>query len=205
MLNDYISERGENMFLFFLTSVVNIQEEKLNRDALDKCISEIAKGKDDAFEELYRRTSTSVYAYALSILKNTFDAQDVMHDTYLNIYRSAGTYNSNGKPMAWIFTIIKNEALKKLNSQNKFAELEEYEAITDESHFENVESNILINECFKILTDEEREIIIMHVVAGFKHREIADQLHLALSTVLSKYNRAIKKLRAEYEKEMNIQ
>ena len=44
------------------------------------------------------------------------------------------------------------------------------------------------------LTDEEREIVMLHAVAGFKHREIAHMMDMALATVLSKYHRAMKKL-----------
>ena len=46
----------------------------------------------------------------------------------------------------------------------------------------------------KSLNEEEREVISLHVVSGFKHREIAALLQKPLSTILSKYNRAIKKL-----------
>ena len=45
------------------------------------------------------------------------------------------------------------------------------------------------------LRDDEREIVMLHAVAGMKHREIASMLELPLSTVLSKYNRALKKLK----------
>ena len=44
------------------------------------------------------------------------------------------------------------------------------------------------------LNEEEREVISLHVVTGLKHREIAKLLNKPLSTILSKYNRAIKKL-----------
>ena len=47
----------------------------------------------------------------------------------------------------------------------------------------------------ELLSDEERQIVILHAVAGFKHRETAKFLALPLSTILSKYNRAIKKLK----------
>ena len=50
------------------------------------------------------------------------------------------------------------------------------------------------------LSDEERQIVVLHAVAGFKHREIADIVELPLPTVLSKYHRALKKLRAFLEK-----
>ena len=47
----------------------------------------------------------------------------------------------------------------------------------------------------KILSDEERQIVTLHAVSGFKHREIAGFLDIPLPTVLSRYNRALKKLR----------
>ena len=44
------------------------------------------------------------------------------------------------------------------------------------------------------LTDEERQVVMLHAVTGLKHREIAQLLELPLATVLSKYRRALKKL-----------
>lgn len=50
---------------------------------------------------LYRSTSGAVFAYALSVLKNRQDAEDVLHDCYVNIYQTAQAYRSEGKPMQW--------------------------------------------------------------------------------------------------------
>ena len=47
----------------------------------------------------------------------------------------------------------------------------------------------------KTLGDEERKVVLLHAVSGLKHREIAQDLGLPLSTVLSRYNRALKKLK----------
>ena len=49
------------------------------------------------------------------------------------------------------------------------------------------------------LSLEEREIVYLYAIAGFKHREIANLLQLPLATVLSKYHRSIKKLKIKYE------
>ena len=57
------------------------------------------------------------------------------------------------------------------------------------------EDKIVLEQCMKLLTDEERQIVVLHAVGGFKHREIAELTELPLPTVLSKYSRAIKKLR----------
>ena len=46
-----------------------------------------------------------------------------------------------------------------------------------------------------MLSDQERQIVMLHAMTGWKHREIAELLHLPLPTVLSKYNRVLKKIR----------
>jgi RNA polymerase sigma-70 factor (ECF subfamily) len=54
----------------------------------------------------------------------------------------------------------------------------------------------VLDACLGQLSDEERQIVVLHAVAGFRHREIAALLELPLPTVLSKYSRALKKLKA---------
>ena len=56
-------------------------------------------------------------------------------------------------------------------------------------------SRLVLETVLSALGQEEREIVMLHAAAGMKHREIASLLHLPLPTVLSKYNRALKKLR----------
>ena len=57
------------------------------------------------------------------------------------------------------------------------------------------EDRMVLGALLGILSDEERQIVVLHAMTGFKHREIAQLLDLRLPTVLSKYNRAVKKLR----------
>ncbi len=56
---------------------------------------------------------------------------------------------------------------------------------------------MVIETAFKVLVDEERQILMLHAVSGLKHREIATVMDMSLNTVLSKYHRAIKKMRSE--------
>ena len=55
---------------------------------------------------------------------------------------------------------------------------------------------------FEVLSEEECRIIILHAVSGMRHREIGELLQLPVSTVLSKYNRGLKKLRRELEEKL---
>ena len=58
-----------------------------------------------------------------------------------------------------------------------------------------MEDRSILLACMEQLSDEERQIVTLHAAAGFKHREIAALLELPLSTVLTKYARAIKRLK----------
>ena len=69
------------------------------------------------------------------------------------------------------------------------------DALTDYKGVSDAENQLLINNVFEYISDEERNILILHAVSGLKHREIAKMLEMPLATVLSKYNRAIKKIK----------
>ncbi|MDY2700577.1 MAG: RNA polymerase sigma factor [Lachnospiraceae bacterium] len=190
------------MLMLYLTSVNQISSAS-DPDRLDACLSKIAAGNRDSLAELYNHTKTSVYSFALSVLKNTQDAEDVLHDCYLAVYSAAASYHSSGKPLAWILTITRNLCLQRLRSQQRTAYLseEEWLNLTEGANVVSTEDRLILRECLYTLTDEERQVIVLHAVSGFRHREIAQLLELPLSTVLSKYNRAVKKLRKRLREE----
>ena len=66
----------------------------------------------------------------------------------------------------------------------------------------NEEGSPIIAVMNKVLGDEERQIVTLHVIAGFKHREIAEMLDKPLGTVLWAYNNALAKMKKQLEKEM---
>lgn len=164
----------------------------------------IGEGEKEAFCRLYEQTCNAVFSYALSVLRNREDAEDAMQETYLKIRAAAHLYKPMGKPMAWILTITRNVCLMKFRQQKRgFAvPLEEVQEHIDCSRIEDREDRIVLETAFQVLPQEECQIIMLHAVAGLKHREISEMLHLPLSTVLSKYNRGIKKLRGQLEEKL---
>lgn len=169
----------------------------------DKLIKEIAKGNMEALHTLYEKTNKSIYAYALSITKDPHEAEDILQETFLKIYQKAPDYTSYDKPMAWIFTIAKNFALMKFRQRKKKDSMEVVEDMP-EPHFsfvEDVSERIVLETAVKKLDDNERTILLLHAVAGLKNKEIADLLDMPINTVLSKYNRTIKKMQKYLEEE----
>jgi RNA polymerase sigma-70 factor (ECF subfamily) len=164
----------------------------------ENLIIRMAGGDGSAFRELYEQTASAVYGFALSILKNTHDAEDVMHDAFVKAYTAAVTYKPMGKPVAWLLTIVRNLCYNRIRAGKVCEDISEYEDFARTEHDE-IEDRIVLEKAMNILGFEERQIVILHALTGLKHREIAEILELPTGTVLSKYNRALKKMKTEIE------
>ncbi len=172
--------------------------EVIKSTVTDELILKIGEGDMEAFHTLYEAASPAVYGFALSIIKNTHDAQDILQDTFLAVHENAFGYVPSGKPMAWILTIAKNFSLEKLRKYKKEPIAQEFVIENEQAidSLKNVEEKEAVRAMLELLDDEEKRIVMLHAAAGFKNREIAELLDMKLSTVLSKYHRAIKKLQA---------
>lgn len=194
------------MLLCFM-AMIGIQPDlSENKNSIDEgLILNMAQGDTDALALFYAKTKTSVYAFALSLLRNAQDAEDVMQDVYVKIFAASATYQAQGKPMAWTLTIVRRFALMKMRERKKAEPLsDEAWALPGEGDFTEASiDQMVLHKAMTILSDEERQIVILHSVSGLKHREIAGILDLPLSTVLSKYHRALSKLKKRMKEGQN--
>ena len=174
-------------------------------EVLEALLARIAKSDKDALAELYERTNTAVYGFVMSISQCHADAEDVLQETYINVFSSADRYRPQGKPMAWILTISKNLARMRLRELKRQTELpdDDWSLYFASNPAVSADEAILLNAAMKKLTEEEKRIVLLHAVSGLKHREVAELLEIPTATVLSKYARAIKKLKAAMEVEHN--
>ena len=171
---------------------------KPNVAKIDDALVRIAQGDDAALQTLYDETATSIYAYALSVVRSAHDAQDIMHDTFIKVYENAHHYQSYGKPMAWILTITKNLCFQQFRQQSRVADVPDetlFAQLADNSNM-SVDDKMFVAQYLAKLGEEERTIVVLHAMTGLKHREIAKLMELPLSTVLSKYKRTIAKLKS---------
>ena len=107
-----------------------------------------------------------------------------------------------GKPLAWLFTITRN--LCRDLQRNKSRDGQTPEDLENDARFSYISDptdRLVLEAALKALGDEERQIVLLHAVSGLKHREIAADLGLPLSTVLSRYNRSLKKLQRSLTEE----
>ena len=164
---------------------------------LEGLMAGLAAGDRESLAQLYHRTRAAVYGLALSILGSGHDAEDVTQDTYVTALEKCHLYRPQGTPMAWLLTITRNQLRDRGRTQDLGEE--QWHAIPAQSPSVTPEDRAVLEAALNILSDQERQIVVLHAAAGLKHREIAKLLELPLPTVLSKYRRALSKLKTKLE------
>ena len=162
----------------------------------EEWIQKIAEGDRDTFRDFYKEAAGPVYSFILSLTRDVHEAEDLMQDTYLSVRKSIQHYIPQGKPLAWIFTIARNLAYMELRraQRQESSDFSEEENHVGVDVISNTIDNLVLQKALEILNEQERNIVLLHVTQGFKFREISSLLDIPIGTVLSCYNRAIKKL-----------
>lgn len=166
----------------------------------------VAKVKDkdaDAFVELYNNMYQQVYFLALSIVKDQYLAQDVVQETFINVYNSIQTLNNNMTFIAWIDRITYNCALKMIAKSGEISlDNEVVENVFSASSKEEPLDLILSKEKSQTMMDlilelspEYRTALILKYYEGMKLEEIASCMECSVGTVKSRLSRGKSALR----------
>ncbi len=176
----------------------------MDRITLDNLMLHIARGEENAFEEFYNLTKSGLYTFILSICKNHHLAEDVMQNTYIRVRLSANMYKTGSNTLAWLYTIAKNLTLNELEKQKREVSCD-FELKGGKLGGQYTMDDNLSGPLFNIirteLNDTEAQIITLHLISGFKHKEIAEMLEKPLGTVLWTYKNALNKIKNKYDKE----
>ncbi len=158
-------------------------------------------GDSQAFAVLYGRYKDRLYRYAYYKLGSKEDAQDAVSDCILSAYRQISEIKRAESFTAWIFRILYcccNEIIKqRINSRqsDSFDDMENMLTANTENTIEKTIEKTELQQALAILSDDEREIVLLSVVAGFTSKEIAGTCDLTAGSVRSKLSRSLKKMR----------
>ena len=163
-------------------------------------LDRLRRGDAAAFESLYRELGTPVYTVLLRIVRDRFLAEDLFQDFFTALYQKPPAEDVR-KPRAYLFQTARNLALDALRRRRETAPLEEaaLRAAAPETGPETLDLAAAIDR----LELSERQAVTLHLNAGLRFREIAAITGEPLGTVYARYRKAIEKLRAYMEMEMN--
>lgn len=157
-----------------------------------------AKGGDiHAFTVLYSRYQKKLYSYAFYRLGNASDAEDAVSDCVLSAFEQIEQLKNAEAFSSWIFRILYcccTSAMKNQINQRHTDNIDDYEnmfCIT----YDETDEQIELKKALALLNEEEREIVLLSVVAGFKSREIAKINGMTAGSVRSKLSRSLAKMK----------
>ena len=174
-------------------------------------IADLCEGDETALAPLVEKYKRMVYRLAMQITKNHADADDVMQEAFIKVYRSIRTFRKDAAFETWLYRIVVNEALnfvkrreRQRESTLEIASEAAYEATAryhaqiandPHAHAEKSELRHHVTEAVNSLSLKHRTVVILHEFEGLTHAEIASILNCSEGTVRSRLHYARKKLR----------
>lgn len=172
---------------------------KINVEELRELFIEIKYGNNIAFEKLYKNYKNLVYKIAYSILKNSYDSDDIVQIVFEKIYSIDKDKLPTRNESSWLYSVTKNETINYLNKKKNHIELEEIYEIEDN----NNEINELINKdsynrLIGKLNENEKEIISLKILSNLSFKEIAKLLNKPTGTIKWIYYKSINTLKSMF-------
>ena len=173
-------------------------------DLLDR----VAARDEVALKLLYDQTASRLYGLALRILGNKEWAEDVLQESFLGIWRSAGAYrDSLSPPLAWMGMLVRSRALdflrrrraERLHTNVPIEDVEELSQDED-AHgpmqlVEASEQAAALHQCLQRLEQPQRQVVSLAYLRDLSHSELASRLKLPLGTVKTWMRRSLERLR----------
>src|SRR5215216_2352180 len=157
-------------------------------------------GTDRSFERLYRKHAGDVYRYALVVLRNQADAEDVTQTTFMNAFRAMENGERPRSPQNWLIAIAHNVCRQRFRQSqrrpNEVAYEEELaEAVVDEDAITAED----IRRALGHIAFNQRAALVMRELEGRSYQEIADILETTVSAVETLIFRARRALREQLD------
>ncbi len=167
------------------------------------CLLRLRAGDQRALEELYDRYSPLLYPLALRIVQAPAEAEDVVQEAWLQIWRRAGAYDAlRGTVAAWIVTVARTRALDAYRaraSRERAATRAHADRPAEGASAPPAGEHGLLRERVRsalgTLPDREREVLETAYFEGLSQSEIAERLKAPLGTVKSWTRQGLRRLR----------
>lgn len=170
---------------------------------LSDVLTQVAEGDEPAFARLYRQTSPRLFGCCVRILGDGREAEEALQETYLSVWRRAGTYDpARGSASAWLLTVCRNSAIDHLRARRPASTqpLDDAEEVADTAPLAQevvigTQEQHRLAECMQQLETGDAHLIRSAFLAGATYSELADRLVRPLGTIKSRIRRALIRLR----------
>jgi RNA polymerase sigma factor (sigma-70 family) len=144
--------------------------------------------------QLYDRYKNAMYSLAYRLVGDFEDAQDVLQEAFIEVFRNLGSFKGESTLGAWIKTILTRKAIRKFKSRIRF---EKYEDLPENTLIEwETDMDVeMLEKALLSLPEGFRTVLVLYEIEGYKHAEIARMLEISEGTSKSQLFYAKKKLK----------
>ena len=142
------------------------------------------------FDNIYEEYFDRVYYKVLSVVKNDDDAEDICQETFISVYKNLSKFREESNIYTWIYRIAINKTYDFFKKRK--LEFEINDEVLSLPEDVNFDTKVILEEKLKLISEKEKEIVILKDIYGYKLKEIAEMKNMNLSTVKSVYYKALK-------------
>ena len=142
------------------------------------------------FDNIYEEYFDRVYYKVLSVVKNDDDAEDICQETFISVYKNLSKFREESNIYTWIYRIAINKTYDFFKKRK--LEFEINDDVLSLPEDVNFDTKVILEEKLKLISEREKEIVILKDIYGYKLKEIAEMKNMNLSTVKSVYYKALK-------------
>lgn len=142
------------------------------------------------FDNIYEEYFDRVYYKVLSVVKNNDDAEDICQETFISVYKNLSKFREESNIYTWIYRIAINKTYDFFKKRK--LEFEINDDVLSLPEDINFDTKVILEEKLKLISEKEREIVLLKDIYGYKLKEIAEIKNMNLSTVKSVYYKALK-------------
>lgn len=170
-------------------------------------VAAIAAGTREALAELYDRYAPTLLALAERLLHSSSDAEDLLHDFFLEVWHQAHTFDvERGSVRAWLVMRLRSRALDRLKSASYTRNVSLSTSGIDLESLQSPEGSPPeitpsgVQRALGMLAPHEQILLDLAYFRGHSLPEVADYLCLPLGTVKSRLRRLLERLRRNFDK-----
>ena len=175
-----------------------------NRELIAAALKRVPAGDRAALQTVYRLTSAKLFGVALRILGERGEAEDVLQEVYMTVWRRAADFDSDrASPMTWLIAIARNRALDRLRASKVSRRMEPIENAAEvadplpsaDQTLAVAQDHVRLHGCLGELAGHERAALRGAFFDGNTYEELAARMNVPLGTMKSWIRRAMIKLK----------
>ena len=166
-------------------------------------LTRIGQRDENAMEEIFRRYSGPVYSVALRVLQDSGQAEDVLQEVFLQLWRKPAAFVQNrGALGAWLVVIARNRSIDVLRRRKPSDSVDDVVLASTVNVADEAERNTMMEKVRRVIADlpmEQRKSLELAYFEGLSHTEIASRTGDPLGTVKTRIRQALISLRKAFQ------